>query len=563
MQMNYLFYDKYAGNHHYNNILTKNISIDDLNDGSFEVYNGMNALNYYNNMVKNNVNYIIPKLVLKHKLYKLNLYKKIIDGLQHVYTIFGVNAKLLEDYVINNQEIPEIGFLRNLCRYHSLYTTNYTICENKFSDNTKFIIEKAQIAVNYTFDDEINDMKEILVNLFKYQKCSIKWMLEKEKSINTVSYNLNNEILLKNIYFDIYNQTFLHVNNRKKITFCGGALIDEVGLGKTLQIIALSLLNKSKQKSCIKEGDKHKLYSKATLILCPNHLCKQWVRELEDKISKKCPIKVITILDKRHFNKYTYENVLNADFVIVSYTFLGNKAFYLDWNSKMLSNINVPKFHLNKWNNLNNKDVSEFFDVIGNDLVINWKKCIKNTKPLFQLINWHRIVIDEFHEIHKNYKYIYIQNLLPHLKSKYRWIVTATPFISCNSLNDCIDFVTNYENIDGTKIFNNDQIVNYLSTSFFRRNTKKSVETEYILPSIKETVKWLKFTQTERMMYNAHLANPNNNKFGIYLRQLCCHPQLADETKNSLSNCKSLQEIEKMMVSHYECDMNIAKNKVE
>ena len=65
------------------------------------------------------------------------------------------------------------------------------------------------------------------------------------------------------------------------------------------------------------------------------------------------------------------------------------------------------------------------------------------------------------------------------------------------------------------------------------------------------------------MMYNAYLANPNNSKYSVYLRQLCCHPQLADETKYALSNCKSLAEIETMMVSHYKNDMDIANQLVE
>ena len=65
------------------------------------------------------------------------------------------------------------------------------------------------------------------------------------------------------------------------------------------------------------------------------------------------------------------------------------------------------------------------------------------------------------------------------------------------------------------------------------------------------------------MMYNAYLANPNNDKFSTYLRQLCCHPQLAEETKDALSNCKTLADIEKMMVSHYQIQVDEAQEKVD
>ena len=65
------------------------------------------------------------------------------------------------------------------------------------------------------------------------------------------------------------------------------------------------------------------------------------------------------------------------------------------------------------------------------------------------------------------------------------------------------------------------------------------------------------------MMYNAYIANPNNDKYSIYLRQLCCHPNLARETKDFLSKCKTLEDIENMMVKHYEKEMNNSQKKVD
>jgi hypothetical protein len=58
------------------------------------------------------------------------------------------------------------------------------------------------------------------------------------------------------------------------------------------------------------------------------------------------------------------------------------------------------------------------------------------------------------------------------------------------------------------------------------------------------------------------LADSNNDKYSTYLRQLCCHPQLANETKDALSNCKTLDDIEKMMVAHYAKQVDEAQEKV-
>ena len=200
---------------------------------------------------------------------------------------------------------------------------------------------------------------------------------------------------------------------------------------------------------------------------------------------------------------------------------------------------------------------------MGRKLVKNYMQYVEKGDVLFPLIHWHRIVIDEFHEIHYNNKYVYIRNILPFIKATYKWIISATPFIEDTSLYNIIDFLTDYNNKNGSNILTNDKIINYLSTDCFRKNTKKSVENEHTLPPIKEEIKWLNFSSTERIMYNAYLANNNNDIYSPYLRKLCCHPQLADETKHALSNCKSLKEIEVMMVSHYKNEVNIATEKVQ
>ena len=95
-----------------------------------------------------------------------------------------------------------------------------------------------------------------------------------------------------------------------------------------------------------------------------------------------------------------------------------------------------------------------------------------------------------------------------------------------------------------------------------KNKEQESVKQEYKLPPIEDKTIWLNFTPTERAMYNAYLANPNNSEFSVYLRQLCCHPNLAYETKEFLSQCKTLEDIEKMMVIHYQKEVEKANKKV-
>ena len=462
-------------------------------------------------------------------------------------------------------------FLKKLCRYHLSYTDSnrlaasmfYTTKNNKvdkISANVKFITDMVMEPVDYTFHTRVTNPAELTVELFDYQKCNVHWMLQKEKNHTRIYYNMNEEVILGNVFYDMYNQSFNMLNDRKSLEFTGGALIDEVGLGKTIQVLTLSMLNPSVSTEYVKKTDPSHLYSRGTLILCPNQLCGQWEREIQDKISSDYDAQIIKIMTKTHFDKYTYQDLLDADFVIVSYTFLDNKAFTLPWSQKVST---IKSFSHGEWNTGDVQSIKKTFEDMGKELVKQPFETLVKTNAFYQLIHWHRLVVDEFHEVYSDSRYRYIQNLLPFIRADHKWCVTATPFVKPDSLYHAMNFLTNYENKDGESILTNSKFVDYLSTECFRRNTKHSVKNEHTFPPIEEEIRWLKFTATERMMYNAYLANPNNDKFSVYLRQLCCHPQLADETKLALSNCKTLQEIETMMLTHYKSDMDVSTEKVK
>lgn len=566
-----LIYDKFCGDHSFKNEVTRHIGVADLDDGSFTFYVGQKALEQYNERFLGH--FKLPEFLLKSDLYQLNFYLKTINGMETAYTIVEVNTDLLEQDVRQKKPIPEIAFLKNLCRYHVAYSDeNLNVSNTEFSElyslskkisnNINYIETKANEACDYTNDKRIVDPKEVNIKLYEFQKSSVHWMIEKEKNPKKIQYNMHPETIMNNVYFDMYDQTFNLVEDREELTFHGGALIDEVGLGKTIQILTMALKNPPKKTEYISKIDSTKLHSRATLVLCPNQLCGQWVREIQGKINKKCNINVIKFLTKRDHDKYTYQDILDADFVIVSYTFLDNKISTTPWCSKISS---VGSFHKKEWTKSQTDAVIDTFKTMGEDLVSDPLGSIDKKNPLIQLVYWNRIVIDEFHEVYSNSKYKYVRNLTPHLKGKFVWAVTATPFINHNSLYHTMEYLTKFKNTNGDKLLSMEQFVDYLGSNCFRRNTKKSVEEieKFKLPPVEEEIVWLKFTPTERMMYNAYLANANNDKFDVYLRKLCCHPQLADETKMALSNCKTLKDIEKMMVSHYKNEMDIASEKVD
>jgi len=551
-----LTYDKYLGTHIFNNEFTRDLQVDNLKD--FTYYTENEALELYNTKF-NNFNKL-HKYILDTNIFKLHVYifkyNKDIDG---CLTIISVNTDYLYDCLINNYPIKHINFIKQLCTNHieyniaTKYSQNIDIYGSDLKEiiirkNKYHLVDKYMLPVNYIEEDKIEDLNEIKIKLYDYQKANIKWMINIENNIKEIDYNIKYDLDLDKIYFDRKLYELCIKKDSNKLKFYGGGIIDEVGLGKTIQIIALGLINKLKKQ----EISENKIISKATLILCPNQLCGQWNREFDKMVNTK--LKIITLITKRDFDKYTYQDLIEADFVIVSFNYLTNPNIIKSW----ILESGHKTFSLKKeFNSDIIEKLSNFFNNNSINLVknINTLNTIKNCQ--IQYIKWHRLVIDEFHEIIDNENFNYINKFLPFIESNYRWILTATPFNKYDNLNEIINYLTFYRNIYNENIYTSDTVCEYLYNNCLRRNTKSSVINEYKLPDIKEHIKWLKFSTTERTMYNAYLTDSNNNKFDVFLRQLCCHPGIVDELKYTLSNCKTLKEIEKHMTTHYKKEVNI------
>ena len=345
-------------------------------------------------------------------------------------------------------------------------------------------------------DITITKFPNIKTQLYPYQINNLNWMYSIEKQIYTEEYE------------DI----------SKKCIFKGGGLFDEVGMGKTLQIITLINLNKSNNKSLTKNN---KIYSKATLIIVPNHLCGQWSREFGNHTEN--PLIIINLLTKNHYHKYTYFDLANADVVIV------NANFFINCNLNQHEQLD-PLFIIN---DIFNKNVNIFN------------------------IYWHRVAIDEFHEIETSNLFV----RLKYIESDYRWIISGTPFkektinsyseLSNTSLSEVIDYLTWKLNMIN-RIDLTDKI-NYLYLkNHFSRNTHNANIKILKLPEIEEKTIWLKFTDTERMIYNAYLADPNNTPYDVFLRQICCHPMISEKLRDNLTNkVESLSDIQVQIKKMY------------
>lgn len=98
-----------------------------------------------------------------------------------------------------------------------------------------------------------------------------------------------------------------------------------MGLGKTLTMISLIVSNPQTLADMKKIKTPFRYISRATLVVVPNHLAKQWEEEVKKFVSTK--LKVIVITTILQHRKYSYQHFCMADIIIVSTQFLKNNKY--------------------------------------------------------------------------------------------------------------------------------------------------------------------------------------------------------------------------------------------
>ncbi|TFK29687.1 DNA repair protein rad8 [Coprinopsis marcescibilis] len=106
---------------------------------------------------------------------------------------------------------------------------------------------------------------------------------------------------------------------QRPVRVLGGVLADQVGYGKTAITLGLiDCTSKTVNKEFSKKGRiPGKITSKATVVVVPPHLVKQWQSEVQ-KFMKKNQVKVVALATVTDLNKVSIESIQEADIVVVA-----------------------------------------------------------------------------------------------------------------------------------------------------------------------------------------------------------------------------------------------------
>ena len=289
------------------------------------------------------------------------------------------------------------------------------------------------------------------------------------------------------------------------LCFKGGIVSDEMGMGKTLTLLALC------DTSPLVREDLACLRPRATLVLCPAQVAMHWVNE----IKKHTKMKSITVTTKTQFRALTVGRMFTdeIDFVIMSFNALSNPVFKHEMD--YYSSYNKPEALRHEFNRHSRQ-----------------QRMDHGFNP--HLFNWGRVILDEYHELGSYPK------IIPHilsLRAESKWLVSGTPLV-----DSCLfsQFIPRFFFGDLTNIPLHDAMVAVVVETSIR-----SQNYEVGIPEIRETVIRIDLNKSERFIYDSIRDEGREQQLKV-----CAYPRLAKLFENT--TVESLQEMKARTRQHLE-----------
>ena len=397
--------------------------------------------------------------------------------------------------------------------------------------------------------------KKLATQLLPYQRQALKWLLEKENP-QLPSAGSDDAIQLwkcsqnGQIYTNV--ATSFSLKNQKPTLASGGILSDDMGMGKTLEMIALM----------VAEVPNIATKSKTTLIIAPVGVMSNWSGQIAHHIKPDHALRVF-VYHGNNKKPMAAKELQEYDVVVTSYGTLATEYF--------------PR---------GKKDPPP----------------VPRPQGLFS-VDWRRVILDEGHIIRNPQTKSALAAL--HLKAQSRWVLTGTPII--NNLKDLfslVRFIGLTGGLERLEIFNSvlirplnqgdvnaSLLLQALMATICLRRKKEMKFVDLKLPELSEYVHRIDFLDHEREKYEAlqteakgllHTVQRNqthSNGKGqdtyrhllemlLRLRQVCNHWKLCGERVTSVlsaletskvvdltpENRKALQDMLQVSIeSHEDC----------
>jgi SNF2 family DNA or RNA helicase len=505
----------------------------------------------HNNLIKN----IIHEIAHKSKLWNFafNSPKYQLGNGYNLEIILTIEPTKIDEFINES-------YKSNALILYVLSKNTHKPIFSKFDDNQSYLPGNTLLNPPNNFE----------VKLYDYQKKSLHKMIQIENQDTEFIINYSSTIpfLDKEYNFDPVEKWISDDTKSFKLKTNGGILADEMGLGKTITSLSLIATNQSTYNENLKisrlDNKTNKIYSKATLIVCPSHLTKQWESE-----AKKCNknIKILVINTKKDHEKLNFGAFLSNDIIITSHQFLMNFKYYptLHFGHITPSCYN-PQSRATKINQ-KLKEILENVDI---------NKIKETLCPIFEFFYFHRLILDEGHEIFgemlgNNSLSKYMANWLSSIDSDNYWFVSGSPFVNMTGVENAFKYINlvltdtdeGFEfpyrhhgsyNVSSNimlqeihEVVRKNYVIDEILKNVCIRHKKSDIQDLDIL-GYEEQIEWINFTDLERNIYTSKVGKID----ATGLLKLCCHPLVLESSKKLFGDIElDLEVMEKKLIEHH------------
>lgn len=442
-----------------NDIITENMVGKIKHELDFEelsqsdrIYKNENFISFINSIEKNKF-IMIPDFITNDVKKNFDIYGGIYNHIEDGKTF---EIKILFYQFKNTALLTKEDIKKFELIFRQAYYIDNNILEMKYHNyRLQMFVQILNKEKIYNLNYKENNFAK--TKLYDYQRHNMSIIHSLER--NPICIKLHDGgNLIRNYGLDIiYDHTankFISIDDIPSNYVRGGLVMDEIGLGKTYQMILLAT-------------DR---IDKKTLILVPDHI-------------------------KEH------------------------------WLNQFLTHITIP---LEELTNIDLMTFSEF-----------------NT--LKKVDNYDRIIVDEIHELYTSKPNLF--DKVVQLKVRYRWGMSATPFVSSESLFNLLVFFCGKKFVNQT--YANIPVVQDELMKIFIKNTKENTKKELNLPPVEIKDVFVEMDHTQKTIYESEKKTMSGT---LKLRQLICDIQLrfGNEAEQTLTPSQLKNVVLEKYKSDYE-----------
>jgi len=269
----------------------------------------------------------------------------------------NLDMVLLQDHIkLYEYQKNDIKWMNNIKskidNNDNILSIEQSVFYNKILDNKEYLIYNNTILPNKVQQKITNTLN------IRYYGGNIISEVGLGKSLIVLSHILHKNNNIFNEFVEFENETcnYFYKRGKNKTSSCSKKKCTDNDLyckehSNTLFIDKRNTILKNLDKFNLRDyliaintggHVKHYFKTNASLILCPNQLCDQWVREYYDKFKQTSEMgkRILLIVTYDQYKNLSFADIIFADIIVISYNFLlntnylKNTGYNTSWNKK-------------------------------------------------------------------------------------------------------------------------------------------------------------------------------------------------------------------------------------